>query len=583
MNRMKDIKDKSDKEKIWRFFKTYMYAQKNKLIFLVILIFVGSLIGNISPYLYGKMLDSISSGNMNYLIKLIAVYFIVTIITTLLSIYEGYLGQIINFKMSKNIQKQIFDKMIRMRTSAYSQYDTGEFINRLNGDADGIVSFVINVITSILQIVVNIAISLYFVFTISMHLTSVALFYIPASFIVTFFARKYFKKLAEQRKVFNDQYYNFQTEVFSNNTGIKSYILEDSMTKKFENFISKDFKLLRRSIYLSNRLEFINNLITVISSLYVIYLSAVLIKSNMLTIGTMVAFNTYINKLFSSISQIFGFNISKQEVMVSLNRVIEVMSEESEEKDRYQSLEVSKNPMIVINKVNFSYNEDGSNVLNNFSLQITSPGFYSLVGKNGCGKSTIAKILIKLYDIQSGEIALNHKDYKDISYEAIRNKITYVQKEDFFFNDTIFNNLRLANTDLTNEEIINMCKKVDLDEFINTLPEKYETVIGEGGSTFSSGQKQKLSIARALLRKTEIYVFDEVTANLDGKSEKNIISILKEESKDSIIIFISHKISSIIESDKIFLMDDGIMADSGTHQTLLKNNSLYNELFKNIY
>lgn len=580
---MKDIKDKNDKEKIWRFFKTYMYAQKNKLIFLVILIFVGSLIGNISPYLYGKMLDSISSGNMNYLIKLIAVYFIVTMITTLLSIYEGYLGQIINFKMSKNIQKRIFDKMIRMRTSAYSQYDTGEFINRLNGDADGIVSFVINVITSILQIVVNIAISLYFVFTISMHLTSVALFYIPASFIVTFFARKYFKKLAEQRKAFNDQYYNFQTEVFSNNAGIKSYILEDSMTKKFENFISKDFKILRRSIYLNNRVEFINNLITVISSLYVIYLSAILIKSNMLTIGTMVSFNTYINKLFSSISQVLGFNISKQEVMVSLNRVIEVMSEESEEKDGYRSLEVFENPMIAISKVNFSYNEDNSNVLNNFSLQITSPGFYSLVGKNGCGKSTIAKILIKLYDIQSGEISFNHKDYKDISYEAIRNKITYVQKEDFFFNDTIFNNIRLANTDLTNEEIINMCKKVDLDEFINTLPEKYETAIGEGGSTFSSGQKQKLSIARALLRKTKIYVFDEVTANLDGKSEKNIISILKEESKDSIIIFISHKISSIIESDKIFLMDDGIIADSGTHETLLKNNSLYNELFKNIY
>ncbi len=137
---------------------------------------------NISPYLYGKMLDSITSGNIDLLIKLIIIYFSITLFTTLLSILENYMGQIINFKLSKNVQMELFDKMIRMRTSSYSKYETGELISRLNGDADSIISFGINLITSILHIAVNIIVSLYFVITISIRLSSVAIFYIPATF-----------------------------------------------------------------------------------------------------------------------------------------------------------------------------------------------------------------------------------------------------------------------------------------------------------------------------------------------------------------------------------------------------------------
>ncbi len=146
------------------------------------LIFIGSLVANISPYLYGKMLDSITSGNIDLLIKLIIIYFSITLFTTLLSILENYMGQIINFKLSKNVQMELFDKMIRMRTSSYSKYETGELISRLNGDADSIISFGINLITSILHIAVNIIVSLYFVITISIRLSSVAIFYIPATF-----------------------------------------------------------------------------------------------------------------------------------------------------------------------------------------------------------------------------------------------------------------------------------------------------------------------------------------------------------------------------------------------------------------
>lgn len=453
---------------------------------------------------------------------------------------------------------------------------------RLNGDSDEIVSFCINVITSFLHIGVNIAISLYFVFKISTQLTSVAVFYIPASFAVTFLSRKYFKELAKRRKEYNDKYYSFQNEIFSNNTGIKSYMLEDSMNEKFKNFISRDFKILKRSIFLNNTVDILNNLITVISSLYVIYLSAILIRSNLLTIGTMVSFNTYINNLFSSISEVLKLNISKQNVIISLNRVNEIMSKSSEKRETPGNNFSLKNINFEGNEIYFRYSEKDKPVLNNFSFEISSFGFYGFVGKNGCGKSTIAKLLVKLYDVEYGELKLNGESYKDIPKEKLRRNITYVQKEDFFFDDTVLNNIKFGNPVARDEEVIEMCKKVDLDEYINTLPQKYETVIGEGASILSSGQKQKLSIARALLRNTKIYIFDEVTANLDGKSEKLIISVLKELSKNSVVIFISHKVSSIIESDEIFLIDEGIVAERGSHNYLIQNSKLYCELFKNI-
>ncbi len=575
--------NKTDKEKLKWFFKKYIYTGNKYLILIVALIFVGSLAANISPYLYGKMLDSITLGDTDFLIKLIIAYFFITIFTNLLSMLESYVGQAVNFRLSKKAQTELFDKIVRMKTYFYSKYEVGELISRLNGDTDSIVSFGINLITSILNIAIDILVSVYFVITISVRLSSVAIFYIPATFLVTYFARKYFKELAEKRKKFSDEYYSFQNEIFSNNTGIKCFQLENSVNNKYKSFINKEFSLLKRSIYLKNNMQLANSTITVISSLFIIYLSALLIKDGLLTIGLMVSFNTYINKLFASISQVFNINVSLQEIMVSLNRVIEVMTTDSEINNAL-SLEGKSKDIAISLKCEdliFSYEKDEENIMTNMDISIDDFGLYSIVGSNGCGKSTFAKLLIKLYEIERGNIYINGTDYSKLSCDFIRICITYVQKEEFFFNDTIINNIRLADKNLKENDIENMCKLVGLDEFIKTLPNRYETIIGEGGSTLSSGQKQKLSIARAFLRDTPIYIFDEITANLDGKAEKDIMKIIKEYSKKSIIIFISHKISSIIDSDKIFVFENGKATDSGNHEYLLENNRIYKELFKN--
>ncbi|WP_132995156.1 ABC transporter ATP-binding protein [Sporanaerobacter acetigenes] len=574
------MKKDKDFEKFNWFLKKYIYPQRVKIAFIVLLILVGSFIGNLSPFLYGKMLDSIVAFDINHLMRLIIIYFIVTVGTTILSIFEGYMGKMVSFKIVKSSQRDLFNKIVRLKASAFEKYTSGELISRLNGDSEGVVSFLLDVITSILNIFINISVSLYFVLKISIKLSSVSIFYIPASLIVTIAARKRFKKLAEKRKIFNDKYFGYVNETFSNNIGIKCFRLEKKACDKYDNFILKELDIEKHSMVLGGIIQMLNTLISVISSLYIIYLSGILIKDGLLTIGTMVSFNTYINKLFASISQILGLNISKQTVSVSLDRLISLISEKSEDMEEYEKELKNEPDYINVRNVCFRYNDDSDTVINNLSFSLDSPGFYSFVGKNGCGKSTLAKLLVKLYDVDSGYMEINGIDYNNCSIDSLRENITYIQKEDFFLNDTIYNNLSLANERVSAEDIYISCQAVGIDEFINSLPDKYDTVVGEGGSTLSSGQRQKLNIARALLKKTKILIFDETTSNLDGESEKNVIAILKKISKYSIVIFISHKVLSIVQSDRIFLMENGNIVDSGTHEQLSKNNDMYRELFK---
>lgn len=565
--------------KIKWFYNNYIRRKIKQICFIILIIFLGVSIGNVSPLLFGKIIDVIGKFNPNKLLYLIILYFIVIMSAKLFSILEDYLGQTLSFKIVKQTQIDLFNKMITLNEKSSQKYDSGELISRLSYDSDAVVSFYLNIITSIIQIIINICISVYFIIYLSKQLSIVALFYIPISLIANIIIKKYFKELAKKRKEFNDNYYSFIYQIFNYITPIKSFNLESKMTKKYKKFTSLEYSLLKKSILLTNIDGFITTLIAVISSLFIIYYSSILINRGLLTVGLMVSFNTYINKLFDSIKQILSLNIEKQEVEVSIDRISQILLDNSEQERNGNKIVDCNN--IILNNVNFSYIEE-KKVLNNLSLKINKTGFYSLVGKNGCGKSTIAKLIIRLYDSDNGYIMLGNTDILECSITSIRDNITYIQQEGFFFNDTIYNNLKLANENATNDEVHKICKNVDIDDYISNLADGYNTLMGENGNNFSGGQKQKLSIARSLLKESKIYIYDESTANLDGKSEKKIIELLNKLSKDSIIIFISHKATSIVNSDNIFVVDNGSVIAEGKHKQLMERCELYNELFYNI-
>ena len=219
------------------FFKERILKKKGKLALLIFIIFVGTFVTSLNPYLYGQIIDNITSSDLDSLATYLILYFWVTLLANLLSAFEVYLGQMLNFDLTRSSQSTLYNHIIRMRMKNYQSYDVGELISRINGDSSEVVSFEINIVTDSVQILVDLLVALYYVIKISTRLSTVALFYLPASFILVNTLKKYFKILTEKQKQLGDQFYSFQNETFHNNVGIKSFCLEDYVNKRFEHYI----------------------------------------------------------------------------------------------------------------------------------------------------------------------------------------------------------------------------------------------------------------------------------------------------------------------------------------------------------
>ncbi len=560
-------------------FFEYIWVKRWSILFLVAMIIAGVAISNVSPYLYGKMIDAINDKSLERLIKLILLYCSINVTAVVMSLIERYCGELISFSITNQMKKVLFKRAIGATCEDYDRYTTGELMSRLNGDSESIVSFFIELFTSAGQVMVNLVVSVFYIITISLRLSSAALFYLPMTFLVSFQARRVFKKLAYHQRQLDDKYYSFLSESLSNHEGIKAYQLEKSINNKYAMLISDRLKLTKKNLRTKNTVTMMNRLITMVSSMYVIYMSAVLIRQGVLTLGDMVAFNTYINLMYTSVNTIWNFNISWQSVLVSAKRIREFMDIDEEDIDEGKERNFGiGHPCLSFVDVEFTYPGAKKAVLQDIDFCINACGLYGVIGKNGCGKSTLAKLLVRFYKIENGEYRLFDNNVKEIPLRELRKQITYIPKDDFFLKETVMENIRLAAPEVTEEAIIEACKTVGIHSFIMSLPRQYATVIGEGGANLSSGQRQKLSLARAFLRQSKIIILDETTANLDGGAEQEIINVLRDLKKHSLIILISHKPAPIKACDKVFVIDRGRVLDEGSQQELRERCSLYREL-----
>ena len=569
---------KQENETLRQIFRVYLWPQKGRLAVIALLILLGVLLGNLSPYLYGKMVDAINAGDLKKLAALIGGYCAVTLTTLGMSLLEKYLGEICSFKMVHSMKQTLFEKVVYAKTQAYQQFSLGEYLSRLNGDAESVIDFFINLITNIGQITMNLAVSLGFILGISLRLSSVAIFYLPASFLVSHLARKYYKKLAKKQRETEDKQYGFLAEILANHLGVKAFQMERKAMVKYQSIVKEKYSLVKRSVRLGNVVTILTSTVQLISSMYIIYMSALLIKNGTLTLGIMVSFNTYINVMFTSVSQIWNFHINQQTMLAVAGRIAALLDMETEEQQQGRIL--SDGAMGLRAKgVSFCYPDGEKLTLQGVEFEISSPGLYGIVGKNGCGKSTLAKLLVGFYQ-SDGILELAKHPVKEYSLESLRQAITYIQRDDFFLRDTIQNNLLLANPHAGWKEIEAVCRQAGAHDFIMALPEGYFTIIGEGGSTLSSGQKQKLSLARALLRDSSVLILDEITANLDGAAEHQVLKVLAEQSHQKIILVISHKASVTAVCDQVFVLDQGKVIDSGKHEQLLERCTVYQEIFR---
>lgn len=534
----------------------------------------------VQPLIYGKLIDSVVNINVKGFSSILFVYFSSVIMVNMLHVMESYYGEWISFRITSKIKSNVFKNIILLRCLEIERMGKGELLSRLNGDIEVITTYFISLVTSVISIFLNSVISLIFIFNISRNLSRIALIFIPLSFLVNYYFKKKYGAIQTEKRSYWDKYYTFQVNVLNNIISFRTYSVEDKYVNLFGNLMEGQWRITRKEKKLRSHAVICGSLIMNFSSLLLFYFAAIMIWKNEFSLGNMISFLTYISFLTKEVDRILNLNLESQKVQVCIKRLkdIEKLPSETVLINEKENMEIQAFNLLLVNNVFFSYVQ-GRNILNGFSLEINENGLYTMVGRNGSGKSTLLKLLVRYYDYTSGNIWFGQKELMDIPLPTLRYSVKYISKDAYIENTSFIENIRFFCDIDDDSEIINVYEKVGLSEFIESLPERYNTKVGENGVTLSSGQKQKINIARALVSKASILLFDEITSDLDGKSEGDINFILKKESKNKIIIHATHRINSAREGVKIFVVDKGRIELAGNHDFLLANSETYKYLF----
>lgn len=570
------------KETIKNLKKVYQYGKKYKkcLIIQIICCLFGIGFNVVMPLLSAKLIVNFTDSVFNQAILMAIVILALCITDELKTLIIRKNTQIFRRGTVRNMQMDLGRETLKLDQSTIDSNSSGMFIQRLTNDTDKMAGMFTTGMGKLTVFISNIG-SFIAILIIDYHMF---IYYLVAAIILTILYYAKNESVGEKDKQFrnqSDKVAGLTGELVRGARDIKMLFAKESFMKELDNNVKKQSEL---NFEMRNTDMEYNLLIDIIKDIFefmTIILLIILIKYNILTVAVAFALFSYrstvLKDLMGSVSSLFeeckGFNISS-------NRVFEIINGKQFKKEKFGTKhldEVKGN--FEFKDVCFSY-DNKKNVLDNLSLKIKANKTYGIVGKSGEGKTTMFNLLCKLYNHQSGLITIDGEDIKELDEESIRGNITIINQSPYIFNLSIKDNLRLVKSNVTDEEIYEACNLACLTEFIESLPDKYDTIVGEGGVTLSGGQRQRLAIARALIQKTKIILFDEATSALDNETQNNIQSAINNLKSDYTIVIIAHRLSTIINCDEIFFMKDGKIENSGTHEELLKKCKSYKQLYE---
>lgn len=522
----------------------FILPQKKKIIYLIIVILLGIIASMAIPYIFGKIIDLIVIKDLQLVSKFILISLFLNIFQSLSSILEEWLGNILSVDCSNSIKEAMFSKILDTRYEFLNSYGEGELVSRVENTGDKIVSFYIDFFSSIIMILFSIIISAYIMIRISLKLFIIAIILLPLTYGINYIFKSTI--ISKQRDYIAnlDAYSDYLVDTISNLTGIKL----NNLQKTFKGNYGKKLQDLK-NVSMSNlkikmTVTSLQDLITIILSSLILFISAKLIILGNLTLGNIVAFSSYMEKLHSSIKNIGDLNLSFNEVIVDLERYKKIMDYDSEKK--IDGKKLSKVTSLKFKNVSFKYNDEY--ILKDFSFEISKPGLYAIVGENGSGKTTIFNLISKLYTDYEGEILINGKEIRNYKDEDLRNEVLFIESKPFILRENLNSNITLFEK-----------KKVDelyLKKIIQFLEleriEKYSTKNLK--DTLSKGEQQKIQLVRMMIGRYSLILLDEVLSGLDQEMKKKVISKIKEKSGENIVVIITHEQEIQRVCDDIFLM-----------------------------
>lgn len=495
--------------------------------------------------------------------------------------FRQYLAQITASKVLYDLRDRLFDHIQKLSLKYYSNTKTGEIISRVIHDVEQTKDFVITGLMNVWLDLITILIAIAIMLTMDVKLTIVSIILFPLyGFSVKYFYAK-LRMLTRKRSQSLAEMQGHLHERVQGMSVTRSFALEDYEQKQFDNYNQNFFDKAMDHLKWNAKTFAMTNTITDLAPLLVIAYAGYAVITGDLTVGTMVAFVSYMERVYSPLRRLINASTVLTQSVASIDRVFEFMDEpyDIEDKANAQALNRIRGD-VAFEDISFQYNKDEQQVLKNVNLNVEKGETIALVGMSGGGKSTLVSLIPRFYDVNEGAIKVDGIDIRNVTQRSLRNNIGMVLQDNILFSESIAMNIRMGNPYASDEEVIEAAKAANAHEFIMSLPEKYDTLVGERGVKLSGGQQQRVAIARVFLKNPPILIFDEATSALDLESEQTIQEAMVKLAKERTTFIVAHRLATITHADRIVVIEHGEITEMGTHRELLAKRGSYYELYQ---
>ncbi len=565
---------------------SYLKPYRIQFIFVFLAILVSAVVGLLPSIITGRIVDeALINKDMKLLIKLLIAAFATLIVSQVIGVLETYINAWISQRIIFDMRNQMYSHLQYMSHSFFTTEKQGDIITRMNTDISGVSTIISGTLSSIVSNTATVVTTMIALFSMSWQLALVGIIVIPMLVLPTKSVGKNQWKIRTDSQEKSDEMNQLINETLSVSGSmlVKLFTKEKKEIEKFRNVNEEVSRLSMKEMRSGSWFRVIMGMFTQVGPLLIYFAGGYLIIAHIdeaLTVGTITAMVALINRLYRPVQSLLDISVDFTRSLALFTRIFDYfdMEETISNPVNGKKPEV-KNKEITYDHVAFSYIEEKP-LLTDVSFTVPGGNMYAIVGPSGSGKSTVVNMIPRLYDVNGGSVKIAGVDVRDFDLEYLRQNIGVVTQETYLFNGTIKDNLLYAKDDATDEEIVSACKTANIHDFIMSQPEGYLTEVGNRGLKLSGGEKQRLSLARVILKDPAILILDEATSALDSISENAIQDALTVLMKNRTSIVIAHRLSTILKADKILVVKDGVIKEQGKHEELLELGGIYKELYE---
>lgn len=575
--------------KLFKYLKPYYF----KLVIVIIFAVASTVFSIVGPKILAKATDKLGEGIMakvngtggidfEYITYIILILVGLYLLSALFSYVQGFITSTVSQKVAYDLRTSISTKMDKMPLSYFDKHTSGDILSRVTNDIDTIAQSLNQSMSQVITSSVTVVGIFIMMLSISPQMTLIAVCVLPVSMILIALVMKRSQKyFARQQQALGDVNGHIE-EMYGGHNVVKAFNGEEASVEQFNEYNDSLYESAWKSQFFSGLMQPITNFVGNVGYVAVCLLGGVLAGGGNITIGDIQAFIQYVRQFNQPISQLAQTMNMLQSTAAAAERVFEFLNEEELELEtpKVTSEEVKKiNGSVTFADVNFGYVKDQT-IINDFSLHVHSGQTVAIVGPTGAGKTTIVKLLMRFYELNGGSILIDGKDIRDFARKDLRSLFGMVLQDTWLFNGTIKENLMYGKLDASDQEVKEACKVANVDHFVQTLEDGYDTIINEESSNISQGQKQLLTIARAFLKNPKILILDEATSSVDTRTEVLIQRGMEKLMEGRTSFVIAHRLSTIRDADTIIVMKDGDIVELGNHDSLIEKNGFYASLYQ---